>query len=100
MEPAFSPKNQATVKTYKYFTLSSYPDKEISSNEKTEFFYIGKNSQKIDFLIKTFECGYAAENIENSISILKRLAEKHNSLGIIIIDASFPETDLKQLYDY
>ncbi len=69
---------------------------KINKNEKsTGFFYIGKNNKKIDFLIKAFDTGYAADNALSAISILKRIKEKNNTPDIIIIDAILEEPTLK-----
>jgi len=88
MELAYLPKNRVAGKTYKHFTVNSYPVNTTVADKKTEFFYIGKNSQIIDSLVEFFEGGYAAENAEKAMSILTRVSEKRNvQPGVIIVDA-------------
>jgi len=100
MESAILPSNQNPVRTYKQFNADSYPEKELPLGERMEFFYIGKNSSKIDLLIKSFKCGYAAESVENAVSILKRLSEKQNAPDIFIIEAVLGEAAVKELHAY
>ncbi|MEO5998962.1 MAG: sugar transferase [Chitinophagaceae bacterium] len=71
-------------------------DKINSIYKLTGFFYIGKNSKKIDFLIKAFDGGYAADNAVGAISILKRISEKDNVPDIIVIDAVLEDVALKE----
>jgi len=126
--------NKTAEKTYKHFTIpttgpapvahnlnqaaaeAAKPLDEKPSEEKrkeaepakpNEFFYIGKNSKKIDFLVRTFESGYAVESVDKAINILLRIAEKKNIRDqnipdkgipdIIIFDGSLGENALKQL---
>jgi lipopolysaccharide/colanic/teichoic acid biosynthesis glycosyltransferase len=89
MELAYLPKNRVAGKTYKHFTVNSYPVNTTVAEKKTEFFYIGKNSQIIDSLVEFFEGGYAAENADKAMSILTRVSEKRNvQPGVIIVDAA------------
>ncbi len=70
---------------------------QLSAEKKVSvFFYIGKNHTKIDFLIKTFDSGYAADNSTSAIAILKRIREKNQIPDIIIIDAVSEEPTLKE----
>lgn len=100
MDLELLPKKQVASKTYKHYIVSSDPIKETLVAGKTEFFYVGKNSRKFDFLIKNFESGYAAENVEKAISILRRISEKYKLPDIIIVDAEVGELSLRELYRY
>jgi lipopolysaccharide/colanic/teichoic acid biosynthesis glycosyltransferase len=89
--PANSPDNKPS-----FPPLHNALDKINKSEKSTGFFYIGKNNKKIDFLIKAFDSGYAADNALSAISILKRIREKDNTPDIIIIDAILEEPALKE----
>lgn len=94
MNLEFLPLNQFNrAQTY------STPDPPVLEQFPTQFFYIGRKS-KIDFLIKSFDCGYAAENIDGAIQILKRLADKLEIPNIIIIDSVFKEAELWDLHRF
>jgi len=90
-------------KVYKRFQFPN-PDGrgnlEIEEEKKMEFFYIGKNPAKIDYIISTFKRGYAVENVEKAISIMKRISEKDSAPDIIIIDGLLGETALRELHRY
>jgi lipopolysaccharide/colanic/teichoic acid biosynthesis glycosyltransferase len=101
MELAYLPKNKAAGKTYKHFTVNTHPLNSNVADKKTEFFYIGKNSQIIDSLVDFFEGGYAAENAEKAISILTRVSEKRNVIpGVIIVDAILGVYALQVIYKF
>ena len=87
------------TKKYRHFTLPvvSSPD----DNKKPEFFYIGKKTGMIDFLINTFESGYAAENADHARTMLKRLAVNASSIpDIIIAEASVGYNDLLLFHQF
>lgn len=100
MNLAILPAKQSPLSPYKHFTVESQPAQEAMPDGKMEFFYIGKNSVKIDYLIKSFECGYAAETLDNATAILKRISKKHNPPDIFIIDASFGPEVLKEFHRF
>jgi lipopolysaccharide/colanic/teichoic acid biosynthesis glycosyltransferase len=90
MELAYLPQNKLIGKTYKHFTVNSYPVVHAGDTaKKSEFFYVGKNSRLIDGLVNLFDGGYAAENAEKAIAILAKVVEKRNTCpSVIIIDAA------------
>lgn len=104
MELAYLPKNKIAGKTYKHFTVNSYPVSTTPAtvaDKKTEFFYIGKNSQIIDSLVEFFEGGYAAENAEKAMSILTRVSEKRNvQPSVIIVDAVLGMYALQVIHNF
>lgn len=102
MELAYLPKNKSIGKTYKHFTVNSYPVAPVSDTvKKTEFFYIGKNSRLIDNLVDLFDGGYAAENADKAIGILAKVVEKRNTCpGVIIIDAALGATALQNIHRF
>ena len=93
------PKEQASAKTYKHFTINSQSEKK-SGKEEVEFFYIGKNTLKIDFLIQTFGGGYAAENVNKAVSLLTRINETTTVPDIIFVDRSFTKESLSDLTQF
>lgn len=103
MELAYLPKNKSIGKTYKHFTVNSYPVTAPVSDtvKKAEFFYIGKNSRLIDSLVDLFDGGYAAESAEKAIGILAKVVEKRNTCpGVIIIDAALGVTALHAIHRF
>ena len=102
MELAYLPQNKSIGKTYKHFTVNSYPVNAASDAvKKAEFFYIGKNSRLIDNLVDLFEGGYAAENAEKAIAILSKVVEKRNTCpGVIIVDAALGIPALQTIHRF
>lgn len=99
MESAILLQNQTSGKKYKHYAIHP-PSSKDTIDRKIEFFYVGKGSLKIDYLIKTFESGYAAETVQNAISILKRIAAKNKIPDIIIVDANVGEVSVRELFKY
>src|SRR5690349_1168663 len=102
MELAYLPQNKAIGKTYKHFTVNSYPVAHANDTvKKAEFFYIGKNSRLIDSLVDLFDGGYAAENAEKAVAILAKVVEKRNTCpGVIIIDAALGASALHIIHRF
>lgn len=92
-------KQQASAKTYKHFTINSQAENKTGYGQ-LEFFYIGKNSIKIDFLIKTFDGGYAAENAKKAVSVLSRIAETTTVPDIIFVDHALGIESLLELIQF
>lgn len=99
MESAILLQNKASGKKYKHYAIHP-PNSKDTIERKIEFFYVGKGTLKIDYLIKTFESGYAAETVQNAISILKRIAAKNKIPDIIIVDSNVGEASVKELFEY
>ena len=72
-------------KTYKHYSLNSDSLANDISVGKTEFYYIGNNSSRIDKLIRIFESGYATDSCVNASSMLVRLQNHAHALPYIII---------------
>ena len=101
MELVYSPKAGATEKKYRHYTVNSFTEKELIADKKKEFFYIGKDSFIIDNLVHSFESGYAAENVENAISILTKVIEKRNVYpDVILADATAGAASLQLFYKF
>jgi len=102
MELAYLPQNKSIGKTYKHFTVNSYPvNAPGDAVKKAEFFYIGKNSQLIDSLVDLFEGGYAAESADKAIAILSKVVEKRNTCpGVIIVDATLGVAALQAIHRF
>jgi lipopolysaccharide/colanic/teichoic acid biosynthesis glycosyltransferase len=101
MELVYSPKAGANEKKYRHYTVNSFAEKELIADKKKEFFYLGKDSFIIDNLVHSFESGYAAENVENAISILTKVTEKRNVYpDVILADASVGASSLTTFYKF
>ncbi len=91
---------KATRRTYRHFTINT-SGTEAATVKKLEFFYIGKKSENIDILIRSFESGYAAENISNAKAMLTRLmGSKDRQVAVpdvIIADISVDTEGLQEL---
>jgi len=102
MELAYLPQNKSIGKTYKHFTVNSYPVVHAGDTvKKAEFFYIGKNSLLIDSLVDLFDGGYAAENAEKAIAIMTKVVEKRNTCpGVLIVDATLGVSALHTIHRF
>lgn len=94
------PKKTLPKKKYKHFTLDPY---RVPANEpvkRIDFFYIGVNAQHIDFLVRSFEGGYALESIAAAIPFLKRHLDQQIIPGLIILDGKCDIGELEKLQDF
>lgn len=106
MELTILPGEKTARRIYKHYSINSSIAAEqptaSNTNNKLEFFYIGKKAANIDSLIRTFESGYAAESVSNARSMLKRLL--HHSKNIFIPDVIILEisasTDFRELQQF
>jgi lipopolysaccharide/colanic/teichoic acid biosynthesis glycosyltransferase len=87
MEPLLPLTPSSTqASTYKRYSVFREPDKApLVQIHSREFFYIGKNTRSIDYLVNLFDGGYAAENISKALNILKRIDQQQKSLPTVII---------------
>ncbi|MEO5998458.1 MAG: sugar transferase [Chitinophagaceae bacterium] len=97
MDSALLPKNPSALKKYKHFTINSHPESNTVADGEIEFFYIGKNTAKINFLVQTFKSGYAADNVQKAISILNRIADKAVIPDFIIVDQAIGELSIQEI---
>lgn len=66
-----------------------------------EFFFIGKNTRNIDYLINLFEGGYAAESVEKAIGIFQRIDSQVKTIPqVIIVDGNIPLSEMASLNGY
>ncbi len=101
MELAFTTSEKSLRKTYRHFTIPSDIESGKSASTRSDFFYIGKKTSSIDTLIRVFETGYAAENIENAQFILQRLFKANNVVpGILIIDGNFNNDEIRSFHNF
>jgi len=101
MELVFTSEEKVQRKIYRHFSISSADSKETTDRKKADFFYIGRKSSSIDCLIKSFETGYAAENIDNAKFILNRLTTKDNTVpGVFIIDAALSSREISDIFSF
>jgi lipopolysaccharide/colanic/teichoic acid biosynthesis glycosyltransferase len=80
-------------RTYKHFTFTPQPEKV---EKRLEFLYIGRKHSNIEFLINSFDSGYATESLQNAASILNRiLSQRGKCPDIILIEGGFTQHQLK-----
>jgi lipopolysaccharide/colanic/teichoic acid biosynthesis glycosyltransferase len=87
-----------TARTYKHFQISSGEDRIVREPVTNEFFYVGSDKSKINFLLASFGTGYAPENVSRAVSLLERLPSLNSKPALIVIDASLGEQSIKQIY--
>ena len=69
--------------------------------QSREFFYIGSNTRRIDFLVNLFEGGYAAENTTKARVILQRLENTQKAApAAFIVDAAIALPEVEALNRY
>src|SRR6478735_10946349 len=85
-------------RTYKHFTFTPQSEKV---DKRLEFLYIGRNHSNIEFLINSFDSGFAAENLQNAASILNRiLSQRGKCPDIILIEGGFTHHQLKDFSSF
>lgn len=88
MELTTLPAEKILKRSYKHFKVSS-PETVAPVSKKLDFLYVGRKNKTIDLLINAFESGYAAESIDNAMSMLLRFTEQAMCQpDIIIVDGS------------
>lgn len=101
MELLYTTEEKTQRKTYRHFSIAPTNTKQVAENRKAVFFYIGRKSGSIDCLIKAFETGYAAENIDNAKFILNRLTSKENTVPeVFVIDASLSIKEIGDIFSF
>lgn len=94
------PSKQPAEKIYKHFIIEPHRAKEAPSNKRIDFFYIGSDTNKIDFLVNSFEGGYALDNITSAVPFLKRNADRQLVPGVIIVDGKVSAHDINKLQKF
>lgn len=79
MDFTFLPRNSTKNKTFARYTIKSMFVPETSPYKASGFYYIGKNTDNIDTLVKVFRRGYAAESLESAKSELRRAIERNEN---------------------
>ena len=102
MELAFTQEEKTLKRKYRHFSISSRTSTaDILEKKKADFFYIGRKSSSIDCLIKSFETGYAAENVENAKFIISRLTSQEGTIpGVFIVDASLDKKEIADIFSF
>lgn len=88
-----------TAKTYNHFTVLT-KEVPVALRQTDEFFYLGSDKSKIDFLIRTFGTGYAPDNVAKAISLLQRLPSLQSKPAFIIVDALLGEHTLREIFSH
>ena len=87
---------------YKRYSISTEADKApVVQLHSREFFYIGRNTRSIDYLVALFEGGYAAESVEKAISILDRIEKQSKSIPqVFILDSGVNLDEVTKMTAY
>lgn len=84
MDFTFLPKSNFKNKTFARYTVGTsfgaFQPKERASFSHNGFYYIGKNAENIEKLVKVFKRGYASEILENAKFELKRSLEQEKNV--------------------
>ncbi|MBZ5859276.1 sugar transferase [Flavihumibacter profundi] len=100
MEPIL-PLTSSSPQTSSYKRYSVYREPNIApvvQIHSREFFYIGKNTRSIDYLVNLFDGGYAAENISKALNILKRIDQQQKAIpNVFIIDSAIELSAVAEL---
>lgn len=90
------------IPVYKRYSISTEADKApVVQLHSREFFYIGRNTRSIDYLVALFEGGYAAESIEKAISILDRIEKQSKSIPqVFILDSGVNLDEVTRMSAY
>ena len=86
-----------TARTYKHFQISSGEERFVPEPATNEFFYVGSDKSKIDFLLASFGTGYAPENVSRAISLFERLPSLNSKPALIIVDACLGEQSIERI---
>ncbi|ULQ50685.1 sugar transferase [Flavihumibacter fluvii] len=99
MEPILPLTSSSSQPSYKRYSIYREPDlAPVVQIHNREFFYIGKNTRSIDYLVNLFDGGYAAESIPKALNILKRIDRQQKGLpSVIIIDSGIPLPAVSEL---
>jgi len=98
MDFTFLPRTTFKSKTFAHYSIKSYyAVKENTIYRNSGFYYIGKNSENIEKLVKVFKRGYASELLENAKSELLRSLRHENSTvpEVIFCDSGFDVAAIK-----
>ncbi len=72
--------------TYRRYSITrEHQAAPVAVLHTREFFFIGKNSRNIDYLVHLFEGGYAAESVSKAIGILQRIDSQSKTIPQVII---------------
>jgi lipopolysaccharide/colanic/teichoic acid biosynthesis glycosyltransferase len=96
------PKELTREKTYRHFTFGADSERELPlyPSKIAEFVFIGSDTEKVDVLMRSFEGGYALENVKSAIACFKRMLETKSVPETIIVDGRIGEAAIKQVYNY
>jgi lipopolysaccharide/colanic/teichoic acid biosynthesis glycosyltransferase len=102
MDFTFLPKTAYREKSFVRYNIRA---KEVSENQlviHNGFYYIGKNSENIEKLVKLFKRGYASDSIENARAELKRSTEqdKNTLPEVIFCESTFDFVAVKAFVQF
>jgi lipopolysaccharide/colanic/teichoic acid biosynthesis glycosyltransferase len=106
MDFTFLPKSNFKNRTFARYTVgtayNSFQPKEKNSYSHNGFYYIGKNADNIEKLVKVFKRGYASEILENAKFELKRSLEQEKNVipEIIFCEGHFDFAAIKNFSQF
>ncbi|MEO6915507.1 MAG: sugar transferase [Chitinophagaceae bacterium] len=100
MNSVASPTYKHFFRPYKQFIYTPSAERPIVTGKPKEFFYLGTDASKIDFLISSFESGYAPDTLDKALAVLERLQFLETGPEIIIYDSTLGEIALNKLFCY
>ncbi len=102
MEFTFLPKSNLRGMSFSRYAIRTYRAHKSMPYKNSGFYYIGKNSENIEKLVKAFKRGYASEGLENAKTELKRsLANERNVIPeIIFCESQFGFAAIKNFQQF
>jgi lipopolysaccharide/colanic/teichoic acid biosynthesis glycosyltransferase len=105
MDFTFLPKTNLRSKTFARYSVGAfnpYQSKERAAYSHNGFYYIGKNADNIEKLVKVFKRGYASEILENAKFELKRSLEQEKNIipEIIFCEGHFELASIKSFSQF
>ena len=106
MDFTFLPKTNLKSRTFARYTVSGFNsfnnNKPKAAYSHNGFYYIGKNADNIDKLVRVFKRGYASEILENAKFELKRSLEQEKNVipEIIFCEGHFDFAAIKSFSQF
>jgi lipopolysaccharide/colanic/teichoic acid biosynthesis glycosyltransferase len=107
MDFTFLPKTNLKSRTFARYTVSGFNSFHNNNKAKATyshngFYYIGKNADNIDKLVRVFKRGYASEILENAKFELKRSLEQEKNVipEIIFCEGHFDFAAIKSFSQF
>ena len=88
--------------SFAHYSITNIVHPNQNNVKYTGFYYIGKNPENIEKIVKVFKRGYACENIENAKSELTRCLSREKNIvpEVILCESHFEIAALQSLCQY